>query len=76
MEPDLSMTKEAVDICTPDQFEAIKHLIADGNKRIRVFVDFSLPKGYLYFVVERQGNLHPETAPIHGGIDAYGSVST
>lgn len=76
MKPDLSITREAVKILTNPQLEAIKHLLLDDTC-LGVFVDFSLPPGYVYFIREKRGNLHTETMPpLHGGIDPEGSVST
>lgn len=75
MEPDLAITREAVEILTHQQFDAIKRQLLNGTK-LRVFIDFSLPNGYVYFIRSRQGNLHTSDNPIHGGISPEGDVST
>lgn len=72
-QPDLKMSKEACAICTPAQFAAIVRNMGE-NRKMSVFVDFSLPTGYLYFV--RQAEYNGEVHTIHGGIDPEGSVST
>lgn len=75
MDPDLSMTREAMHICTNAQLASIQHLLTEGHK-LRIFVDFSLPEGYLYFIKSRQGNMHVDSTPLHGGIDPDGAIST
>ena len=80
MEHDLTMTREAVRICTPQQFETIKTQLGD-YRRMRVFIDFSLPDGYLYFIRSTesrnlQGTVVGETVQIHGGISKQGQIST
>lgn len=71
--PDLSMTREAVKICTPEQMSAIVTQLGDNHK-MSVFVDFSLPKDWLYFI--QTGVFNFEVHAIHGGIAPDGSVST
>jgi hypothetical protein len=75
------MTYAALKICTPEQFDAIKIMLEPPDKTttpvrsIRVFVDFSLPDGWLYFVLTKRGNME-NADPIHGGIDPEGGIST
>jgi len=80
MEPDLSMTREAARICTRKQWDAIVRQLGEA-RRMRVFVDFSLPEGYLYFIRHTphyetsEGSIR-EGGTIHGGIDPQGGIST
>lgn len=71
--PDLAMTRQAAEICTPCQWAAIKTQLGE-NRKMNVFLDFSLPIGYLYFI--RTGVHNYEVHAIHGGIAPDGSVST
>ena len=73
MNPDLSMTRQAAAICTPAQFAAILVQLGEA-RRMRVFIDYSLPTGYLYFI--RSGEYNGETHSIYGGIDPDGGIST
>lgn len=68
-----NFTPEALRISTDKQREMIAGLF-DGHTgvvKITVTVDFSLPEGYVYVVMESYNR-----PPIHGGIDPEGSMST
>lgn len=74
-EPTLKFTNEAIDVTTPEQWNAIKEMLdSDYPTKISVFVDFSLPTGYVAFISMRDVN--GTISEIQGGIDADGRVST
>lgn len=74
-EPTLKFTNEAVDVCTPSQWDAIKSMLdSDRPTKVSVFIDFSLPKGYVAFISMRDNN--GSITEIMGGIDSDGRIST
>jgi hypothetical protein len=70
----LEMTIEAAKLCTHAQFDSIVSQMGD-DRDMRVIVDFSLPKGYLYFI-RTTYNTQQVGGQIHGGIDPEGRIST
>lgn len=81
MEPDLKFTREAASILTDAQWNAILNQLGDpGETWVRrtmsIFVDFSLPAGYVYFVRKTYNGITNQSGEIHGGIDPDGGIST
>lgn len=76
--PDVKFTYDAIKICTLAQLKAINSQLGDpGIRKLSVFVDFSLPRGYLYCV---RHTYYPHSeiriGTIHMGIDPEGRIST
>jgi hypothetical protein len=66
-----SLSKEAIEICTEDQLEAICRLMADKHTITVHKAGFDLPDGYLTFILKYESG-----STIYGGISPEGDVST
>lgn len=64
-------TPEALGIMVPEQQEQISEMVNETVEKIEVFVDFSLPTGYLGLIMHYH---HGNT--IYGGMDKEGVLST
>lgn len=81
MEPDLKFTAKAAAILTPQQWDSVVRQLGDVNdtkvkRTMSVFVDPSLPDGYVYFVRKTYNGFIDSGGEIHGGIDPEGRIST
>lgn len=81
MEPDLKFTSNAAVILTDAQWNSIIVQLGDVTdtsvrRTMSVFVDPSLPTGYVYFVRKTYNGITNSPGEIHGGIAPDGSIST
>ena len=67
----LEITKNALDSATPDQLEAIWHIMLKFPKLTVGVGGFDLPSGYLTFIEE-----YSDGTMVYGGISPEGQVST
>ena len=67
----LEITKNALDNATPDQLEAIWHLLLRFPEIVVRKASFDLPDGYLTFI-----KTYSNGTKVYGGISPEGQVST
>ena len=69
----LTMSDDAVGVCTEPQFSAIKRLVKNCTE-LKVSQDFTLPTGWLYFIITFGDTSKSKST--HGGISPEGNVNT